>query len=425
MPPKCSALLTLALCCKLVSADRATVNETLSQNCPAWGQEYAQMDALLARFKIASVAPRVSTPAAVKGPIHVAFTVVQSAKDQRFPTGPFHDLRVAAISLLLSTDERVAFHVVTNREWFAMLENFFTELAASVLNCCFTLYCVDMASMAPHMATLNISAPPALWTRVLLPDILTGVDDVIYLDTDLFFVSDIAELWAVRATMPANVAMAATPTGLDGVGRYCSCVMVLRLSLLRKIGTGGYMAGFPGFSVSHSTWLQTVERVVHNSDEFKQRKKDGSLHSIIFVEQKVYSWVGIAHKLVQPLPAAWNVEQCKISNRRFPVVGGSLGIVHFNCMETSKEGGKFSIVDSSTIARNDIVQHPIGAEQTSTWNSYARFYGFYQSLPIDCLRKHLLSVVPNFRQHDGIPNLAHAVCGRGKDALGCRPYSPA
>ena len=282
---------TLMLCCTLVSADRGDVNATLSQNCPAWVQAYKQIDGTLVRFKIA----RADTHKAVSESINVAFTVLQSAKQGRLATGPFYDLRVAVMSVLFSTNNRIAFHVVTNIEWFAMLENFFTKLASTAFKCCFKLYCVDMASMVPHMSTIGIKAPAALWSRVLLPDILSDVDDIIYLDTDLFMVSDIAELWAVRESMPAHAAtcMAATKTGGDGFGRYCSCVMILRLSLLRQLGIGEP-------STHPSTWTQTVKKVIENTDEFRRRKE--TPHEITFVEQKVYSWVGIAHNLAHTLP---------------------------------------------------------------------------------------------------------------------------
>ena len=383
----------------------------LHHNCPVWGDKYVQMQEALSKARLPPSAPSMQET------IDVAMTVLTDRSNDRWPMSQFLNFKVAVTSILFETTSRVAFHIITTNEWFSMLERFFVDLSASVLNFCFRLYCVDLRAMGVLMSQMSFHAPEALFSRVMLPTMLLEVDDLIYLDTDLFIVTDLEHLWRQRLSMGSK-ALAAVPTGSDYSGRYCSCVMLLRLEILRKLG---------GVSTSDSNatnWLHTIKHVVHSSSEFQTRKV--AVPEILFVEQKIYSWLGIHFNLVQPIPTGWNVQQCTSKNRQYQSALASnkfLGIVHFNCMGNAQpEHGKFA---SMTPSANASARHVSAREQDfdTTRTTYAPFYSFYQALPTQCL-SYTFNKVPQPPAHDdGLPTLANAVCGESRKTLGCRPYT--
>ena len=123
--------------------------------------------------------------------------------------GQFWNLRVLVLSMLFKTMSSLELHIITFREWGSLLENFMLELKqamASVLETtfCFQIHAVDYDAIKKIPARMGINVPIGIFARVLLPLILSDINEIIYLDTDQFAVTDLRVLWDVFATMPAR-----------------------------------------------------------------------------------------------------------------------------------------------------------------------------------------------------------------------------
>ena len=74
-----------------------------------------------------------------------------------------------------------------------------------------------------------------------------------------------------------------------------------------------------------------------------------------------------------PLPFSWNVEQCNSSSRQYPPAGKYVGLLHWNCMPTDAEQGKFA-------SSKEVRSPPKGREQSWAWEKATRAaWGFVAS----------------------------------------------
>ena len=89
--------------------------------------------------------------------------------------------------------------------------------------------------------------PPTMWYRILLPELLPGVERVLYLDCDVLVLTSISPLWALDLTDSYLAAVTNVPEqhmlgharelGLAGPERYFnSGVLLMNLELMRRDG---------------------------------------------------------------------------------------------------------------------------------------------------------------------------------------------
>jgi len=382
---------------------RARLMSTLQANCPSWATANSEVQTLLQYARN----PRIPNPRkkASDAPLHVAFTVTQAMKDGRWSIGQLHNLQVVVLSLLFETPGPIVFHVVTTAPWFVLLENWFAELlhGQSVFEAvCFRLYCVDLDEISKVLASIDVTAPAGLYSRALLPEILpSSVDEVLYLDTDQFVVSDLRVLWQTPLQGHAIGITGSPPTNKDDATSACSCIMKLDLKELRMLNHQSAQG-----QGSASPWRTAVENTLKAFVEGKRLAGQSKPVHVPFIEKFVFSQVGNSFGKLFFIEEQWNVFMCENANRNWHSALARhkwFGAVHFNCMEQSLEYGKFGLITSDNTGSPKV----ISPEQRQTEASYFPIFSFYSLLPLHCLRsapEHVLSLQERQAGISGLPD---------------------
>ena len=170
--------------------------------------------------------------------VHVAVTALPTWSNGRWTSGFLRDMRVLVLSAMLETSAPLEFHVQTTVEWRSQVDRIFADLndAASAepsaqqaprTLVAAHVYCVDLQAIGKLQARMRIrgASPPQLFSRCLLPAQLYSLERVLYLDTDMVVISDLAVLWRQFDVWPSQVALGAVPITRGGVGKWCSCAM--------------------------------------------------------------------------------------------------------------------------------------------------------------------------------------------------------
>ncbi len=402
--------------------------KVLTKQCPHYGSRYLQLLSTLSTRRVDAISPLmppkqssalVSLPPSdptrhprkykhkTDGPIRVAVSVSPAnqggqyqhstyGSHSRFEMGQFWNLRVLVLSMLFETMSSLELHIITFREWGSLLENFMLELKqamASVLETtfCFQIHAVDYDAIKKIPARMGINVPIGIFARVLLPLILSDINEIIYLDTDQFAVTDLRVLWDVFATMPASKAIVSLgstdPAFNKAWGAVAGCQLIMRLESLRRLqpSASAVAAGYAGY-----------EGVLYDAI----RKEGVEGQSIAFFEQKMYGWLMQHHELSGGfLIQQWNYQMCSDGFENGLPDRFGAGFVHFNCMPTSSEYGKFASLSELERDQQEHQRASIRTPKTvAAHNSYSFAFSFYFELPLNCLHD-------DFGKQSGPPGL--------------------
>lgn len=130
---------------------------------------------------------------------------------------------------------------------------------------------VSWQAVEPERLAMLPSKGPALgsrtsWIRVLLPELLPGVDKVIYLDADTLVLQTLSDLWStdLRGAPLGAVANVVEPArdghirelGLEPAGAYFNAgVLLMDLETMRRAGAVGRLTAFVAANRERLIWF--------------------------------------------------------------------------------------------------------------------------------------------------------------------------
>jgi lipopolysaccharide biosynthesis glycosyltransferase len=165
------------------------------------------------------------------------------------------------------------------------------------------------------IGSLARSAPPAAWTRVFLPDLLSAVDRLIYLDADLIVTGSLRPLWSTDLSGHCIAAVTTVFPSEEWGVRHCSGlglpsprlyfnsgVLLMDLARLRE---GGYVSEIVEFASARLHPALTLQALEPGADAAGLRRH-ASLHpgELIFGDQDAMNAVLAGERFA--LHPRWN-----------------------------------------------------------------------------------------------------------------------
>ena len=335
----------------------------------------------------------LSVSPANQGGVHATNAV---KRDERLLLGQFWNFRVVVLSILFETAGSVELHVTTFPELASLLEHFLLELKTAMADVrapfCFRMYNVDFDAVSRLTMRMGINVPSGIFTRTLLPLIMGDVNEVIYLDTDMFAVTDLGVLWDVFDDMPGRAAIVSIglnqTADKEKYGATSGAQLLLRLEGLRNLKASiiATRAGLHGYL---GAMYDSIRRAKETQQDHQR------VHSITLAEQKIYGWLmddfGLGGGV---LAMQWNTQMCTPQNSDMPPDEVGIGFVHFNCMSGTTEYGRFAPMSEFSAERSASrrkeglsrgASNRFHGVQHAAHTTYAFAFELYFELPLACL----------------------------------------